>query len=110
MIDRTVISLPYTSKRLAIAEASGDGQFMSKLSKSITRSLSQPKSYLDEFRYVLEVIHEITGDVKPTHRELRDILVNELKVYKCEEEDTSGSFAKLIQKRNKSLQELGSPF
>lgn len=107
MIDRTILNLPYTVQRIAIAEATGDGEFMNQLSKSVTRTLSKPKPFLDDFRFMTEALYQIAGNEELTQRELRSVLVEDLKLHDALEEDTSGSFAKAVQKRNRNQQELG---
>ena len=104
-VDRVALQSRPIARRIGEAQITGDGSFMDRLAKPITRTRTRPrrpKPEYDETRYLIDLVNKLSGGERVPHADLYRMLVEELEVYPSDGNDPMAGLAKLIQKRNKT--------
>jgi len=101
LIDRTVVTHPIIAKKISMAEMIGDEGFMTELAKSVSKQRTRRKLYLDESRFMIELINDVFGLDSFTHEQITEVLVDDLQIFPDTGKDPVEAVKKNIQKRNK---------
>lgn len=101
LIDRTVVTHPIIAKKISMAELVGDEGFMTNLAKSVSKQRTRRKVYLDESRFMVELINDVFGLENFTYEQISEVLIDDLQIFPDTGKDPVEAVKKNIQKRNK---------
>lgn len=87
LVDSCVIETKVISHRIKDAQVSGDKEFLSELSKSVSKSKARRHQTLDDLRLMIAVVDERCGIESLTDDELLQLFVEDLQLLRTEEND-----------------------
>lgn len=104
-VDRAAVQAEPIARMICRAQLVGDESFMNRLAKAITRTKPRrPREDLDDVRFLLEMLDQAKGLENLGHKELCDVLIDDLEVYPdTGHNDPISGLRKLIQKRKQQI-------
>lgn len=101
LVDPAVLRLPRIAKRVSLAQASDDQDFLTELSQSISRSKHRRHVHLDDLRLALAVLSEMVDLDKVSDDELVSFLHDDLDLLGARTEDPARSIKSQIKQLKK---------
>lgn len=97
-VDRSIITCPIFSRRIAIATVQDDKEFFRLLGNALKTKWSKPARYLDDLRVLLQACHE-DGSLQNMGMEEADrLFIQELKAYHVDGEEPQRSLFRFINR------------
>lgn len=101
LIDRSVVTHPVIAKKICMAEMIGDEGFMTELAKSVSKQRTRRKVYLDESRFMIELINDVFNLDSFTYEQITEVLVDDLQIFPDTGKDPLEAVKKNVQKIKK---------